>query len=142
MISLKSVPTGRPGLVQPSLHKIDAAALKRDLKKFEENYPERVSQVWAQWLQDLDKLLELPTEWVWPLEVLEKCQKIRPSNEDVAVPSTLQAMRDKETEATEQVCLRVCVFFPLSQNEMKLFTKRCALEFNNCRMLAHNIYNM
>ena len=114
MISLKSVPTGKPGLVQPSLHKIDAASLKRDLKKFEENYSERVSQVWAQWLQDLDKLLELPTEWVWPLEVLENCQKIRPSNEDVAVPSTLQAMRDKETEATEQVCSRVslcvCVF--------------------------------
>ncbi|XP_068669901.1 uncharacterized protein [Montipora foliosa] len=100
---LKSVPTGKPGLVQPSLHKIDAASLKRDLKKFEENYSERVSQVWAQWLQDLDKLLELPTEWVWPLEVLENCKKIRPSNEDVAVPSTLQAMRDKETEATEQI---------------------------------------
>ena len=100
LISLKSVPTGRPGLVQPSLHKIDASALKRDLKKFEENYPERVSQVWAPWLHDLDKLLELPTECVWPLEVLEKCQKIRPSNKDVTVPSTLQAMRDKETEAT------------------------------------------
>ena len=93
LISLKSVLTGRSGLVQPSLHKIDAAALKRDLKKFEENYPERVSQVWAQWLHDLDKLHELPTECVWPLEVLEKCQKIRPSNKDVAVPSTLQAMR-------------------------------------------------
>ena len=110
LISLKSVPTGRPGLVQPSLRKIDAASLKRDLKKFEENYPERVSQVWAQWLQDLAKLIELPTEWVLPLEVLENCQKIRPSNEDVAVPSTLQAMHDKETEATEHVCLRVCVF--------------------------------
>lgn len=105
---LKTVPTGKPGLVQPTLHKIDVAALKRDLKKFEENYPERVSRVWAQWLQDLDKLLELPIDWVWPLEVLEKCPKVRPSNEDVAVPTTLQAMRDRETEATQQVCF-VCV---------------------------------
>ena len=62
------------------------------------------------WLHDLDKLLELPTECVWPMEVLEKCQKNRSSNEDAAVTSTLQAMRDKEREATEQVCPRVCVF--------------------------------
>ena len=101
------MPAGKPGLVQPTLHKIDAATLKRDLKTFEDNYPARVSRVWAQWLQDLDRLLELPVDWVWPLEVLEKCPKVRPSNEDVAIPTTLQAMRDKETEATQQVCLFV-----------------------------------
>ena len=39
---LNTVPTGKPGLVQPTLHRIDAAALKRDLKTFEENDPERV----------------------------------------------------------------------------------------------------
>ena len=116
------MPTGKPGLVQPTLHKIDAAALKRDLKKFEENYPERVSKVWAQWLQDLDKLLELPIDWVWPLEVLEKCPKVRPSNEEVSVPTTLQAMRDKETGATQQVCL--C--------EIKLVTSRCKLTTVEC----------
>ena len=56
----KTIPTGKPSLVQPTLNKIDVEALKRDLKKFEENYPVRVSRAWAQWLQDIDKLLELP----------------------------------------------------------------------------------
>ena len=97
------MPTGKPGLVQPTLNKIDAEALKRDLKKFEENYSDKVSRVWDQWLQDLKKLLELPVEWVWPLEILQRCPKVRPSLEDVALPGNLQAMRDKETQETQQV---------------------------------------
>lgn len=35
---IKSIPTERPNLVQPTLNKIDVEALKRDLKKFEEHY--------------------------------------------------------------------------------------------------------
>lgn len=57
----------------------------------------------------LNKLLELPIDWVWLLEVLQKCTKVRPSDEDVAVPSTLQAMHDKETEETRQVCFIIFV---------------------------------
>ena len=48
-------------------------------------------------------VIELPVEWVWPLEILEKCPKVRPSIEDVALPGNLQAMRDKGTEETQQV---------------------------------------
>ena len=101
----KSIPTERPSLVQPTLNKIDVEALKRDLKKFEEHYPVRVSRAWAQWLQDIDKLLELPNHLQWPLDILKRCPKVqRPASEDITVPDHLQAMRDKETVETQQVC--------------------------------------
>ena len=91
--------------MQPTLNKIDVEALKRDLKKTEERYPVRVSRVWAQWLQDIDKLLELPNHVQWPLEFLKRCPKVqRPVSEDITVPDHLQAMRDKETVETQQVC--------------------------------------
>ena len=91
--------------MQPTLNKIDVEALKRDLKKFEENYPVRVSRAWAQWLQDIDKLLELPNHWEWPLEILQRCSRVpRLVNEDISIPDHLQAMRDKETVETQQVC--------------------------------------
>ena len=70
------MPTGKPGLVQRTPHRIDATALKGDLKMFEENDSERVLREWAQWLQDLNKPFELPIYWVWPFEVLEKCPKV------------------------------------------------------------------
>ena len=102
----KTIPTGKPNLVQPTLNKIDVGALKRDRKKFEENYPVRVSRAWAQWLQDIDKLLELPNHWEWPLEILQRCSRVpRLVNEDISIPDHLQAMRDKETVETQQVCL-------------------------------------
>ena len=101
----KTIPTGKPSLVQPTLNKIDVEALKRDLKKIEENYPVRVSRAWAQWLQDIDKLLELPNHWEWPLEILQRCSRVpRLVNEDISIPDHLQAMRDKETVETQQVC--------------------------------------
>ena len=101
----KTLPTGKPNLVQPTLNKIDVEALKRDLKKFEENYPVRVSRAWAQWLQDIDKLLELPNHWEWPLDILQGCSRVpRLVNEDISIPNHLQAMRDKETVETQQVC--------------------------------------
>lgn len=104
----KSIPTERPRLVQPTLNKIDVEALKRDLKKFEEHYPVGVSRAWAQWLQDIDKLLELPNHSQWPLEILERCPKIqRTANEDITIPDHLQAMRDKDTVETQQVCFLV-----------------------------------
>ena len=62
-VFLKIVSTGKPSLVQPTLYKIDVDALKRDLTKFEANYPEGVSRIWAQWLHNVDKLLELPVDW-------------------------------------------------------------------------------
>ncbi|CAH3150945.1 unnamed protein product [Porites evermanni] len=62
----KSIPTERPNLVRPTLNKIDVEALKRDLKKFEEHYPVGISRTRTQWLQDVDKRLELPTDWEWP----------------------------------------------------------------------------
>lgn len=90
--------------MQPTLNKIDVEALKRDLKKFEENYPVRVSRAWAQWLQDIDKLLELPNHWEWPLEILQRCSRVpRLVNEDISIPDHLQAMRDKETVETQQI---------------------------------------
>ena len=101
--SFQTVPCEKPSLVQPTLDKVEVDALKRDLKRFEENYPARVSRAWAQWVQDADKLLELPVNWDWPMEILEKCSKIRPTTEDVTVPGHLQALRDKETVETQQV---------------------------------------
>lgn len=91
--------------MQPTLNKIDVEALRRDLKKFEEHYPVRVSRAWAQWLQDIDKLLELPNHSQWPLDILKRCPKVQtPAIEDITVPDHLQAMRDKETVETQQVC--------------------------------------
>jgi len=73
--------------VQPTLNKIDVEALKRDMKKFEEHYPVRVSRAWAQWLQDIDQLLELPNQPQWPLEILKRFPKVqRPANEDITIP--------------------------------------------------------
>ena len=101
----KTIPTGKPNLVQPTLNKIDVEALKRDLKKFEENYPVGVSRAWARWLQDIDKLLELPNHWEWPLDILQRCSRVlRLVNEDISIPNHLQAMRDKETVETQHVC--------------------------------------
>ncbi|XP_015766553.1 PREDICTED: uncharacterized protein LOC107345364 [Acropora digitifera] len=100
----KTIPTGKPNLVQPTLNKIDVEALKRDLKKFEENYPVGVSRAWARWLQDIDKLLELPNHWEWPLDILQRCSRVpRLVNEDISIPNHLQAMRDKETVETQQI---------------------------------------
>ena len=104
---LQTLPSGKPSLVQPTLHKIDVEALKKDIKKFEENYPARVSRAWSQWVQDIDKLLELPSDWVWPLEILQNCSKVRTATEDVPIPDHLQALRDKETVETQQVCFCV-----------------------------------
>ena len=67
---IKSIPTERPNLVQPTLNKIDVEALKRDLQKFEEYYPVGISRAWTQWLKDVDKLLELPTDLEWQLDIL------------------------------------------------------------------------
>ena len=102
----KTIPIGKPNLVQPTLNKINVEALKRDLKKFEENYPVTVSRAWARWLQDIDKLLELPNHWEWPLEILQRCSRVpRLVNEDISLPNHLQAMHDKETVETQQVFL-------------------------------------
>lgn len=88
--------------MQPTLNKIDVEAMKRDLKKFEEHYPVGVSRAWAWWLQDIDKLLELPYHSQWPLEILKRCPKMqRPANEDITIPDHLQAMHDKETVETQ-----------------------------------------
>ena len=73
----KSIPTKRPSLVEPTLNKIDVEALKRDLKKIEEHYPVRVLWAWAQWLQDIEKLLELPNHSQWPLDILKRCPKVQ-----------------------------------------------------------------
>ena len=67
---IKSIPTERPNLVQPTLNKIDVEALKRDLQKFEEYYPVGISRAWTQWLQDVDKRLEVPTDLEWQLDIL------------------------------------------------------------------------
>ena len=105
---IKSIPTERPNLVRPTLNKIDVEALKRDLKKGGEHYPVGNSRAWTQWLQNVDKLLELPTDWEWPLDILKRCSKVqRPANEDIIIPDHLQAMRDKETVKTQQVWLFV-----------------------------------
>ena len=68
----------------------------------------RISRAWTQWLQDVEKLLELPTDWEWPLDILKRSSKVqRPANEDVTIPDHLQAMCDKETVETQQVWLFV-----------------------------------
>ena len=89
---LNTVPAGKPGLVQRTPHRIDPAALKRDLKTCEENDPERVLREWVQWLQDLYEVLELPIYWVWPFEVLEKCPKVMLWS----TPATLRGHRKKD----------------------------------------------
>ena len=104
---MQTLPSGKPSLVQPTLNKIDLEALKKDLKKFEEHYPARVSHAWSQWVQDIDKLLEIPSDWVWPLEILQNSSKLRTATEDVPIPDHLQPLRDKETVETQQVCFYV-----------------------------------
>ena len=105
---IKSIPTERLNLVRPTLNKIDVKALKRDLKTFEGHYPVGISRTRTQWLQDVDKLLELPTDWEWPLDILKRCSKVqRPANEAITIPDHLQAMRDRETVKTPQVWLFV-----------------------------------
>lgn len=99
----QTLPTGKPNLVKPTLDKVELEALRKDLKKFEENYPARVSRAWTKWVQDVDKLLELPVSWDWPLDILMTCSKVRPATEDVTIPAHLQALRDKETQETQQV---------------------------------------
>ena len=91
------------------MNKIDVEALKRDgVQKFEEHYPVGISRAWTQRLQDVDKLLELCTDWEWSLDILKRCSKVqRPANEDITIPDHLQAMRDKETVETPQVWLFV-----------------------------------
>lgn len=68
--------------MHPTLNKIDVEALKRDLKKFEEHYPVKSQEhAWTQWLQDVDKLLELPTDLERPLDILKRSSKVqRPAN--------------------------------------------------------------
>lgn len=95
----QTLPTEKPSLVKPTLDKVELEALKKDLKKFK-NYPARVSRAWTKWVQDVDKLLELPVKWDWPLNILENCSKVRPATEDVTIPAHLQPLRDKETEET------------------------------------------
>ena len=102
---LKSMPTTKPSLIQPTLNKIDSDALRRDLKKFQDNYPKGVFEAWSQWVQNINKLLQLPTEWEWHLDTLQNCEKLRPAIQDVAVPGHLIALHDKETEETQQVNL-------------------------------------
>ena len=103
-----SIPTGKPSLVKPTLNKIDVEALKRDLKKFEELHPLGVSRAWAQWLQEIEKRLEIPDHWEWPLKILEGCSKVqRPVIEAFTIPDNLQAMRGRETVETQQVCFIV-----------------------------------
>ena len=55
-----------------------------------------MSRAWAQWVQDIDKLLKLPAEWDCPLEILQKCPKVRPVRENVAVPGHLQPCMTKK----------------------------------------------
>lgn len=83
-----------------TLDKIEIKALKKDLNKNEENYPPRVSRAWARWIQDIDKPLKLPVNCL-TFGNLEKCFKLWPATEAVAIPGHLQALRDKETVETD-----------------------------------------
>ncbi len=77
---------------KPSLVK----ALGKDLKTFEEKYPACVSPAWTKWVQDVNKLLELPIKWA--IGYLMVCSNVRPATEDVTIPAHLQALRDKERQ--------------------------------------------
>ena len=93
------------------MNKIDVEAMKRDgLQKFEEHYPVGISRAWTQWLQDVDKLLELPTDWEWSLDILKRGSKVqRPANEDITIPDHLQAVRDKRNSG-DSTGLVVCLW--------------------------------
>ena len=54
---------------------------------------------------NIDKLLQLPTEWEWHLDILQNCDKLRPAIQDVAFPGHLIALHDKESEETQLVKL-------------------------------------
>jgi len=88
---LKSIPISKPSLIHPTLNKIDSDALRRDLKKSQNNYLKGVFEAWSQWVQNINKLLQLPTEWEWQLDILQNCDKLRPAIQDVAVPGHLNA---------------------------------------------------
>ena len=51
----------------------------------------------------MDKLVDLPEEWEWPLDKVLNSNKIRPSSVDCTVPDNLQALQDKERNPTRQV---------------------------------------
>ena len=100
------MPTSKPSLIQPSLDTIDSDILRRDLKKIHDNYPKRVFEACMVTVDsNIDKLLQLPTEWEWHLDILQNCDKLRPAIQDVAVPGHLIALRDKESEETQLVKL-------------------------------------
>ena len=104
----------------------------RDLKKVVEHYPVGISRAWTQWLQDVNKLLELPTDWEWPLDILKRCSKVqRPANEDIIIPDHLQAMREKETVETQQVWLFVygkwCLVLVLWVKQTHRFSRQAQL---------------
>ena len=92
------------------MNKIDVEALKRDgVQKFEEHYPVGISRAWTQRLQDVDKLLELCTDWEWSLDILKRCSKVqRPANEDITNFRIIcKPCVTKETVETQQVWLVV-----------------------------------
>ena len=92
-----------PKLVQPTLDKIDITGLTRDLPKFERHYPEEAASFWSKWVEDIDQLLTLPDTWEWPLQTLLDAEKTRPVPAALAIPESITALHDKESEPTSSV---------------------------------------
>ena len=121
------------------------------LKEEEENYPGRVSQVWAQWLHDLASFLSYPKNGSCHCRFLRSAKKLGHVTKMWQFhPLYKLCVIKKQRQLSRCVCVCVC-FCLLSQNDMKLFTERCALEFSNCRIFRvsydhdsydHNIYDM
>ena len=103
----KSIPISKPSLIQSTLNKIDSDALRRYLKKSQNDYPKGVFEAWSQWVLNINKLFQLPTEWEWQLDILQNCDKLRPAIQDVAVPGHLTAFHDKETEEKQHAKLNI-----------------------------------
>lgn len=91
-----------------------------------------MSRAWTKWVYDVDKLLELPVNWDWSLDILVNCSKVRPATEDVTDPAHLLALRDKETHETQQMytllqCKRQVVYNYSKVNEKLTLNKKTFL---------------
>ena len=89
------------------------------LKEEEENYPERVSQVWAQWLHDLASFLSNQKNGY------DHCRFLRSAKKLGHVTTMWQfhplyklCVIKKQRQLSRCVCMCVC-FCLLSQNDMK-----------------------
>ncbi|XP_074628853.1 uncharacterized protein LOC141886566 isoform X1 [Acropora palmata] len=103
VIILKSVPTGQPKLVTPSLAKSDVDALRRDIPRYQHNMPKEASDTWEKWLHQLDELTFVPASYCCPIEKLAKSARTEPAPPTSLIAPDLLELRERETQQTQEI---------------------------------------